>query len=121
MYGVAMSAEATVSITVTPANDAPNAQPDSATTTKNAAVNIAVLANDVDAVLANDVDIDGDQLTVLSVTSPANGTVSITGNVSGINYKPRSGFSGIDSFTYTVTDGRGGTSTATVTVDVKRK
>ena len=94
-------------------NDAPTAQPDSATTTKNTAVNIAVLANDV--------DLDGGQLLVTGVTSPANGTASITSNGTLINYRPRNGFTGIDSFTYTVSDGQGGISTATVTVNVTRK
>ncbi len=112
-YGAASSVEATVSITVTPMNDAPTAQPDSATTPKNAAVNIAALANDV--------DLDGNQLSITAVTSPANGTASITSNGTVINYRPRNGFTGIDSFTYTVSDGHGGVSTATVTVNVTRK
>ena len=112
-YGAASSVEATVSITVTPMNDAPTAQPDSATTTKNTAVNIAVLANDV--------DLDGGQLLVTGVASPANGTASITSNGTLINYRPRNGFTGIDSFMYTVSDGQGGISTATVTVNVTRK
>ena len=111
-YGAATSAEATVSIVVMPMNEAPSAQPDSATTVKNSSVNIAVLANDV--------DVDGDQLSVSSLTPPANGTVSI-GSGGIINYRPRNGFTGIDSFTYTVSDGHGGTSTAAVTVNVARK
>ncbi len=112
-YGAASSAEATVSILVTPVNDAPSAQADAATTFKNTPVNVNVLANDV--------DVDGDQLLVASVTSPANGTVTVTGGGVAINYRPRNGFTGIDSFTYTVSDGRGGTATATVTVNVARR
>ena len=112
-YGAAFSAEATVSIMVLPVNDAPSAQPDSATTFKNTAVNIAVLANDVDP--------DGDQLTAAIATAPANGTASVTGGGGMINYRPRNGFTGIDSFSYRARDGRGGTSTATVTVNVQRR
>lgn len=112
-YGAASSDEATVSIMVNPVNDAPSAQPDSANTTKNVAVNIAVLANDL--------DVEGDQLSLTTVTTPANGNVSITGNGTVINYRPRNGFTGVDSFSYTVSDGRGGNSTASVTVDVRRK
>ncbi|HEU4479316.1 MAG TPA: cadherin-like domain-containing protein [Pyrinomonadaceae bacterium] len=112
-YGAASSAEATVSITVTSVNAAPTAQPDSATTPKNAAINIAVLANDE--------DLDGDQLSLTAITSPANGTASITSNGTQVNYRPRNGFTGIDSFTYTVSDGHGGVSMATVTVNVTRK
>ena len=110
-YGAASSAEATVSILVTPMNEAPSAQPDSATTAKNTPVNIAVLANDVDA--------DGDPLSITSVSQPANGSVSVNGGI--INYRPRPGFTGIDSFTYIVSDGHGGTSEASVTVNVTRK
>jgi hypothetical protein len=113
VYGVASSAPATVSIIVYPLNDAPNAQPDVATTSRNAAVNIAVLANDTDA--------DGDVLSVSAVTQATNGSVSITGGGAGVNYKPKPGFAGTDSFTYTLSDGHGGTATAMVTVTVSKK
>ncbi len=68
------------------------------------------------AVLANDSDLDGDTLTVTSVTAPANGTASNSGN--GVLYTPRAGFFGTDTFNYTVSDGKGGSATATVTVTV---
>ena len=67
-------------------------------------------------VLANDSDVDGDALTVTSVTAPANGTSSNSGN--GVLYTPRTGFFGTDTFSYTISDGRGGSATATVTVTV---
>ena len=67
-------------------------------------------------VLANDSDVDGDTLTVTSVTAPANGTSSNSGN--GVLYTPRAGFFGTDTFTYTISDGKGGSATATVTVTV---
>jgi hypothetical protein len=112
-YGVASSAPAAVSIIVYPLNDAPNAQPDAATTLKNTAVNIAVLANDV--------DVDGDVLSLTAVTQGANGTVTITGGGTGVNYRPRASFTGTDTFTYTVRDGNGGTATTTVTVAVIKR
>ncbi|MBU2953320.1 beta strand repeat-containing protein, partial [Marinobacter sp. F3R08] len=67
--------------------------------------------------LANDSDADGDPLTIQSVQNPANGTVSIdaSGNVV---FTPDAGFTGEGSFTYTVSDGNGGTDSATVTVAV---
>ena len=103
-------ATATVTITVNPVNDDPVAGDDFATTPFNQAVVIDVLANDT--------DVDGDELSVLSVEQPDNGTVTI--NADGtVTYTPDTGFQGTDSFTYVVSDGQGGTDTATVTVTVQ--
>ncbi len=68
------------------------------------------------AVLANDSDPNGDALAITSASDPANGTVSVAG--SAVTYLPDADFNGTDSFTYTVSDGRGGTDTATVSVTV---
>lgn len=103
------SASATVFVTITPVNDAPIAVDDSASTAKNTAVKINVLANDL--------DVDGDRLTVSGTTSAANGRVAI--NPDGtVTYTPNSGFSGTDSFSYVASDGNGGGTTAKVTVTV---
>ncbi|MEC9345728.1 MAG: tandem-95 repeat protein [Pseudomonadota bacterium] len=68
-------------------------------------------------VLANDVEPDSDQnLSISAVTQGANGTVAIEGGQ--IRYTPDADFSGSDSFTYDVSDGNGGTATATVNVTV---
>jgi hypothetical protein len=67
-------------------------------------------------VLANDSDPDGDPLTITEVSDPANGTTAIEANQ--IRFTPDAGFSGETSFTYVISDGRGGTSSATVTVTV---
>jgi hypothetical protein len=112
-YGAAFSAEATISLTINPLNDNPNAQPDIVSTGKNMSVSISVLSNDT--------DVDGDNLTVVAVTQGANGSVNITGSGKTLTYKPRNGFSGTDTFNYTVSDGKGGTATATVTVNVLKK
>jgi len=74
-------------------------------------------------VLANDYDPDGDPLTIVSVSQPMCGTAWISGN--GIEYTTM-GWScatppgpGVhDSFTYTISDGRGGYATATVFVTI---
>ena len=102
------TATATVAVTVTPVNDQPVAVDDSATTPEDTAVTVSVLGNDS--------DVDGDTLTVTSVTQGANGTVAIVG--SQAVYTPASNWSGTDTFTYTIVDGNGGTGTATVTVTV---
>ena len=103
------SDSATVSVTVQPVNDAPDAVDDSAATAKNQPVRIAVLANDS--------DVDGDSFTVTSVSPAPNGTVSIK-NDGTVQYRPRPNFTGTDSFTYMVRDANGGADTATVTVTV---
>jgi VCBS repeat-containing protein len=100
---------ATVTVTVTPINDVPDAVNDTATTNQNTAVDIAVLANDT--------DVDGDTLTVVSITQGASGSVGINANGT-VRYTPSTNFSGTDSFTYTINDGHGGTDTATVTIMV---
>jgi large repetitive protein len=100
---------ATVNVTVTPVNDAPNAINDALTTAQGTAGSVNVRANDTDP--------DGDPLSVTPKTNGAHGTVACT--TAGVcTYTPAAGFSGADSFTYTVKDGHGGTDTATVAVTV---
>ena len=104
----ALHYEETFTITVTDANDPPVAVNDSATTPADTPVTIDVLDNDS--------DMDGDTLTVDSVTQGTNGSVTNNGN--DVTYTPDPIFTGTDSFTYTISDGNGGTDTATVTVTV---
>jgi hypothetical protein len=68
-------------------------------------------------VLASDSDPDGDPLHVTSAGQGQNGSVVLNANGT-ITYSPKAGFSGSDSFAYAVSDGRGGTASATVTVSV---
>ena len=99
---------ATVTVSVTPVNDAPVAVDDTASTTEDAPVTIPVLANDS--------DVDGDDLTVTSASSP-DGSVVI--NPDGtITFTPNANFNGVTTITYTISDGNGGTDTATVTLTV---
>jgi len=103
------SATATVSVTVNPINDAPVATVDMVTTDEDTDVIIDVLANDTDA--------DGDALTPSVTAAPANGAATV--NADGtITYSPDADFNGGDSFTYEVSDGNGGSDTATVSVNV---
>jgi uncharacterized delta-60 repeat protein len=67
------------------------------------------------SVLENDSDPDGDSLTIASASAGAFGTVTVDGST--LTYTPTSvGFEGIDSFSYTITDGRGATASAVVRV-----
>src|SRR5699024_10458598 len=68
-------------------------------------------------VLANDTDADGDPLTIIGVSAPANGQAAISGDQ--VLYTPNAGFTGTDSFSYTIEDGFGGEASATVTVTVE--
>lgn len=90
-------------------NRNPVAKNDTATTGKNNTIKIYVLVNDYDT--------DGDRLNIGSVTQPRNGKVTINSDRT-VTYTPNKDFSGIDTFTYTVIDGKGGKSVGTVTVQV---
>ncbi len=108
----AVSSAVTQSITVTAVNDAPIALADSASTAINTALtNIAVLANDS--------DVDGDALTVTgaSLLNPALGSVSV--NPDGtLDFTPAANVTGPVAIQYTISDGQGGTASATLTVNV---
>lgn len=67
-------------------------------------------------VLSNDTDVDGQTLSITGVSTPTSGTAVIESGK--IRYTPNSGFSGGDSFTYSISDGAGGADTATVTLTV---
>ncbi|MBN2474395.1 MAG: tandem-95 repeat protein [Pirellulales bacterium] len=104
---------ATVTVTVQGSNTPPTAANDQTTTSQNQAVTANVLSNDSDA--------DGtiNASTVAVVSGPAHGTTAV--NPDGtIRYTPTTGYSGADSFQYTVQDDDGATSnTATVSVTVQ--
>jgi fibronectin-binding autotransporter adhesin len=87
----------------------PIAIDDSVSTPFNTAVSINVLANDISPA--------GDPLSIIAVTQPANGTAGISGD-SLITYTPASGFSGVDSFIYTISSDRDEVDSARVTVTV---
>ncbi len=67
-------------------------------------------------VTANDYDVDNDELVIISVTQGDKGDVTIVGDV--INYYPNPEVQDEDSFTYTISDGNGGTDTATVYITI---
>ncbi|MFC4067194.1 Ig-like domain-containing protein [Actinoplanes subglobosus] len=75
----------------------------------------------------NDSDPDGDDITLVGVGRPAHGTartgpgpgIAAAGeSIGAVTYIPDDGFTGLDRFTYTITDGRGGTATGMITVRV---
>ncbi|MCB0414502.1 MAG: cadherin-like domain-containing protein [Bdellovibrionales bacterium] len=91
-------------------NQAPSASDDQFSIVKNS-------SGEVISVMANDTDPDGDTLQMQSFTQGSNGTV--TDNMDGtLTYQPNSGYTGSDSFQYTIQDPDGETSTATVSIKV---
>ena len=108
------SAAQTFTITVTPLNDPPVANADSATVAEDDPTGVTF------DVLANDTDVDAG--TTLSVSSFDGSTIAdgtLTDNGGGsFTYLPDPGFNGSESFSYVASDGSGGTATATVTITV---
>ncbi len=110
---------ATINITVKAVNDAPVAEADQLTLDEDS------VENEID-VLSNDWDVDGDNLTIESVVESQNGKATIGDIESGNNtienktiiYTPKADFSGEDVITYTINDGNGKTSSATVNIIV---
>ncbi|WP_241782004.1 tandem-95 repeat protein, partial [Vibrio parahaemolyticus] len=107
-----VSESTTVSVDVTPVNDAPVAKDDTAITDEDTPVTIDVLPNDND----NDNDIDGDKLSIQSASVPeAQGKVEIVDGK--LVFTPAENFNGHAEIIYTVTDGQL-TDEAKVTVTV---
>ncbi|WP_170303741.1 cadherin-like domain-containing protein, partial [Reyranella soli] len=101
-----------VSVSV-PGNIVPVAVDDTASTTAGQSVVIAVAD-----LLSNDGDADGDPLSITSVGGATNGGVSFNTSAQQITFGPNPGYSGPASFTYTITDGKGGFSQASVNIAV---
>ena len=103
-----------VRVTVKNVNEVPVARADTADTVEATAVDIDVVGNDTDG--------DGDALSVTAVVDPGNGMAARTeGSTTKITYTPDANFAGVDTFTYTVSDGSGAdalSDSAMVTVNV---
>ncbi|WP_018691178.1 Ig-like domain-containing protein [Algicola sagamiensis] len=106
------TASGTVTVTVTPVNDNPDAVNDTFTINEDTSLTGQNL-------LTNDIDVDGNTINVLvtPTSSPSNGALTI--NADGtFTYIPNANFAGVDSFSYGITDNNGGTDTATVTMNI---
>jgi VCBS repeat-containing protein len=115
-YTVADSKDATatgtINFDVASVNDAPDAVDDEYTVNKNNTLTVPSAG-----VLTNDSDADEDSFTVSGNTQPNSGTVSLNPDGSFV-YTPTQNFNGTDSFTYNVTDSKGASNSATVTITV---
>ncbi|MDB5351780.1 MAG: putative rane protein [Planctomycetota bacterium] len=110
--GTSLSNVATVSIAVSPVNDAPIARDDAYTTPQGVALTVPAAG-----VLVNDTDVDGDTLTSVIVAGPSHGTVTLNPNGS-FTYTPAASYNGADSFTYQASDGKAPSNIATVRIGV---
>jgi VCBS repeat-containing protein len=113
---------ATVTINITPVNDAPIANNDSYTTPEDVTLVVPVvglLSTGIAGagVLANDTDAEGDALTALLVSNVSHGSLSLNANGS-FTYTPAPNYNGPDYFTYRAADGSATGNVATVTIDV---
>lgn len=107
--GFGGNSTATVAITVSPVNDNPLAVKDTVTVKPSSSVTIAPLLNDT--------DVDGNSLSVKSITAATKGVASLSGNL--IAYKAGAK-TGTDTFSYTISDNAGGSATSTITITIKR-
>jgi hypothetical protein len=120
--GESVSAEYALVLAATPSeaddlylsasNAPPVASDDCYTVDEDNTLSVAALG-----VLLNDHDPDGDPLAATKVTDPTNGTLCLDRDGS-FTYTPNADFYGTDRFVYEVSDGQGGTDTATVTITV---
>jgi hypothetical protein len=102
-----------VNITISEVNQPPVAVDDSHTVNEDSGPNtILVLANDTDA------DLPANTKTVIAVTAASKGTAAIGPLGANVVYTPNLNAFGTDSFSYTVSDGAGGSDTAVVNITI---
>ena len=112
-WNAALAPGASVTLVTTthfgqPRNRPPSAVDDALMATEDTASSLNVLANDSDP--------DGDPVSFVGATAGLHGAVSC---VSGVcTYTPSADYNGTDSFTYTISDGRGASDVGTVNVTV---
>ncbi|NRB29778.1 MAG: tandem-95 repeat protein, partial [Rhizobiaceae bacterium] len=98
----------TVTVTVTPVDDAPIGLDANHVVAENAVINATLSMSDVDV---------GDTPEASLQSGPTNGVAVVQADGS-YTYTPNAGFSGFDSFVILVTDDTGLTDTATISIDV---
>ena len=107
----AVNDNGTLTITVTPVNDAPVAVEDSITVNEDS----GLIAIDV---IANDTDVEADTLTLTAVSTDGSGTVAVNADGVSVDYTPAADFNGTETITYTVSDGTLTDATGTLTITV---
>ncbi|HYC60233.1 MAG TPA: Ig-like domain-containing protein, partial [Thermoanaerobaculia bacterium] len=111
--GMATSNVATVTITITPVNDAPVANDDAYTVNEGGTINMAA-----PGVLVNDTDPDGPAMNAVLVSGPANASVFVLNADGSFTYTHNGSETLSDSFTYKANDGSLDSNVATVTITI---
>src|SRR5690606_3859271 len=93
---------------VTSVNDAPTTAPVSIITDEDVPVSGQIFSN----------DIDGDILSYSIATNPTNGSVTLDATTGKFIYTPNTNYNGNDSFDVVISDGKGGTTTSMVAVEI---
>jgi VCBS repeat-containing protein len=104
---------ATVTINITPVNDAPVANNDAYITSEN-----TLLTVPASGILTNDTDVENDPLSASLVTTVSHGSLNLNANGS-FTYTPSSNYFGSDSFTYRASDLSAMSAVATVSLTVR--
>ncbi|WP_244936671.1 DUF4082 domain-containing protein [Methylobacterium currus] len=107
-----------VDVVFNPNSSATNQAPTAVNDTGPAVTRNTAVTFGTSTLLANDTDPNGDPLTVTSVSGPTNGTVALNTTDSTVTFTPTTGYTGPAGFTYTISDGRGGTASANVALTV---
>ncbi|MCK0146239.1 PKD domain-containing protein, partial [Arenibacter sp. F26102] len=106
-----LSASTTLVVNI---NEPPVAVDDEAVTEKNLAINL-------DQLLSNDSEPNGEDVLIVSVDTPQNGTAELNSEGTEVLYTPNNDYFGPDSFTYTIEDESGLTATANVLITVNEE
>jgi len=105
----------TIAISNPLVNTNPNCANVDLSTPKNTPLSISV----ANKIITECSDNDGDTLTLLNVSQPSNSASALANDGAGtLTYTPATDFTGNDSFTFTISDGQGGTDNATVSITV---
>jgi PIN domain nuclease of toxin-antitoxin system len=114
--GVGGFSVGTATVNIAPVNDNPVAVGESLTLNEDEVATLSVAS-----LLTNDTDVDNAHvdLSIQSVGNATHGSVSLvtTNGTTSVVFKPELNFNGIASFTYTVSDGVGGTATTSMRLD----
>ena len=106
-------ATAQVTVNVTPVNDAPVATPDAGYEAHAGTPLVIPVAS----LLTNDRDVDGDSLAITAVGGAVNGAVALDGR-GNVVFTPAGGATGAAGFSYTISDGNGGSATGRVDLEI---